>query len=84
MSLRASTSRRGADAVVRDPNGPSAGRVETHHGEKGDLWDHDAPAQPDDGDLAASDELIGEGPRDPEQLSGFSNGVDQALAGETL
>ncbi len=28
--------------------------------------------------------LIGEGPRDPEQLSGFSNGVDQALAGETL
>jgi hypothetical protein len=66
ISTGASTCRRGHDAVAQNERSPSAGRVETHHGQEGDFGDHDAPTQADDGDFATSDELIGEGPRDPE------------------
>lgn len=32
--------------------------------------DHDAPAEPDGGDLASPDEVVGEPARDPEELAG--------------
>src|SRR5580704_9584246 len=52
----------------------SAGRAaEADHIEEGDLG-HDYPAtQPDDREFAPGDELISEGPGDPEQLAGFGH-----------
>ena len=47
--------------------------------EEGGLGDHDAAAEADDGQLAPGDELVGEGPGDPEELAGLGHTEDEAV-----
>ena len=49
--------------------------------EKRSLGDHDA-AEADHRQLAAGDKLVGEGPREAEELTGLGNAEHQALARE--
>src|SRR5580658_1419906 len=50
-------------------------------GQEGDLGDEATPPQADDRELAPGDQLVGEGPGDPEQLADLGDGVDEALFG---
>jgi hypothetical protein len=43
-------------------------------------FDDELPTpEADDGQLASSNEFLGEGPGDPKQLAGLGHGVDEAL-----
>ena len=53
-------------------------------GQEGGLGDEATAAEADDGELAAGDQLVGEGPGDPEQLARLGDGVDEALCGGSM
>ena len=47
--------------------------------EEGHLGNEAAPPEADDRELAAGDELVGEGPGDPEQLGCLADAIDETL-----
>jgi hypothetical protein len=49
-------------------------------GQESSLGDEATPAEADDGQLAAGDELVGEGAGDPEQLPCFGDRIDETIS----
>ena len=54
-------------------------RLELDEGEEGALGDETSPAETNDRELSSGHELIGEGPRDAEQLGRLADGIDQTV-----